>query len=245
MEGYDESTYGERFVDVYDDWYGSITDTDACVGVLASLANHGAVLELGVGTGRLAIPLAARGLAVTGVDSSPAMLKALAAKDPRSTVAALLGDMTDPPTGSQRFSLAFVGYNTFFNLVRPGAQEACFLAMAERLVPNGAFVVETFVAEEGFGATDLVAPKEVTANKVVLSVTQSRPQTQEILGQYVDITPTGISLRPWHIRWATITQLDAMAARAGLTLTERWAGWDQSPFEATSGTHVSVYQRHQ
>jgi SAM-dependent methyltransferase len=243
MEGYDASTYGDRFVDVYDDWYGSITDTEACVDALVRLAVDGPVLELGVGTGRLALPLAARGLRVVGVDASRAMLDALATKDPDRSVTPLLGDMTAPPTGAERFTLVAVAYNTLFNLVAPGAQAACFVAAAQRLADGGAFVVEAFVPGPDFGAADLVAPKEVTADKVVLSVTRAHPDRQELVGQYVDITAAGIALRPWHIRWSTPAQLDALAHDAGLRLADRWADWSRTPFDDASPAHVSVYRR--
>jgi len=250
MDGYDETTYGERFVDVYDDWYGTITDTEACVAALAAAAAEAAagedraprVLELGVGTGRLALPLAATGARVTGVDASAAMLDALAAKDPGATVRAVLGDMADPPLAGERFDLVVVAYNTFFNLVQPGAQDRCLRSVAALLEPGGRFVLEAFVPDL-LATGDLVAPKQVTADKVVLSVVQAHPERQELVGQYVDLTESGIALRPWHIRWATPEQLDAAAARAGLVLERRAAGWDGAPFADGSPAHVSTYRR--
>lgn len=241
MDGYDATTYGERFADVYDDWYGAITDTEACVDALAALAGGGSVLELGVGTGRLAVPLAARGLAVTGVDASPAMLERLAAKPGGERVDARLGDMAAPPLAAhERFDLAFVAYNTLFNLVDPADQLRCLRAVARALAPGGRLVVEAFVPDPEVTA-DAVTPRRVTADHVVLSVSRSVADRQEILGQYVDITEAGIKLRPWHIRWATIDQLDAMAADAGLALAHRWRRWDATPFDASAETHISTY----
>src|SRR4051794_26981843 len=113
MERFDDSSYGDAFADVYDDWYGGISDVAATGGTLAALADGRPVLELGVGTGRLAVPLAALGVDVTGIDSSAAMLDVLAGK--HGAVRALRGDMVDDlPTGP--FGLAFVAYNTLFNL---------------------------------------------------------------------------------------------------------------------------------
>lgn len=250
MEGYDAATYGDRFADVYDDWYGSITDTDACVAAVADLARGGPVLELGVGTGRLALPLAARGIAVTGVDSSPAMLDRLAANDTAATsgaggraVEGVLGDMADPPVGDRTFAVVLVAYNTLFNLVDPADQQRCLASAARRLRPDGTVVVEAFVPDTSAGATDDVRPREVTADRVVLSVSRADPTSQEVQGQYVDITESGIRLRPWHIRWSTPDQLDGMAGAAGLVLAERWSGWDRSPFDAEAATtHVSLYR---
>lgn len=243
MDGYDAATYGDRFVDVYDDWYGAITDTEACVEALATVAGRGPVLELGVGTGRLAIPLAARGLEVTGVDASAAMLARLAAKPGGDRVATILGDMAAPPVGDRRFGLVFVAYNTLFNLVGDGEQGRCLAAAARCLTDDGRVVVEAFVPDPAAPAGDAVSPREVTADKVVLSVSRSDPASQEVLGQYVDITEAGIRLRPWHIRWSTPAQLDALADAAGLRLDQRWASWSGEPFHAAAPAHVSVYRR--
>ena len=242
MEGYDETTYGERFADVYDDWYGSITDTEACVEAVAALADGGPVLELGVGTGRLAIPLAQRGLAITGVDASPAMLAALSAKPGGDAVEAVLGDMTDPPVGAPRFAVVFVAYNTLFNLVTEEGQRSCLTNAAHQLAPGGCVVVEAFVPDVSYAAAEAVVPKHVTADKVVLSVSRHDPVSQEVIGQYVDISEAGIRLRPWHIRWSTPEQLDAMATEAGLGLSQRWASWSGDPFDETSASHISVYR---
>jgi SAM-dependent methyltransferase len=243
VDGYDAATYGDRFAEVYDDWYGTLTDTDACVSAIADLAEGGPVLELGVGTGRLAIPLAARGLAVTGVDASPAMLSRLAAKPGGDRVTAVLGDMADPQVGDARFATAFVAYNTLFNLVDLGDQQRCLANVARLLRPGGHLVVEAFVPDPDLVAGDRVAPRRVSVDRVVLSVSRSEPERQEVSGQYVDITEAGIRLRPWQIRWSTPQQLDDMAVAAGLELAERWSTWGGDPFTADADAHVSRYRR--
>lgn len=246
MDGYDHATYGERFASVYDDWYEGITDADACAALVAELADLGGelgggpVLELGVGTGRLALPLAGLGVHVVGVDSSPAMLERLAAKAAGASVEGVLGDMVDPPVGERRFAVVLVAYNTLFNLVDVEDQRRCLRAAGERLVPGGSVVVEAFVPEAG-SVEQFVTPRTITADRVVLSVSRSDPASQEALGQYVDITEAGIKLRPWHIRWSTPDQLDELAASAGLVLADRWAGWDRAPFGPDSPSHVSRY----
>jgi SAM-dependent methyltransferase len=254
VQGYDRSTYGDRFADVYDDWYEGITDADAVAEVVAAVAAEvgggagGSVLELGIGTGRLALPIADRGLAVVGVDASEAMLAQLERKvagrgsDAPGSVRGVLGDMADPPVGDQRFAVALVAYNTLFNLVDDGAQARCLEAVASLLEPGGSLLVEAFVPDLDRSASS-VEPRTITADRVVLSVSRADPVRQEALGQYVDITEQGISLRPWHIRWATPEQLDAMAADVGLELVERWSGWDRTPFAAGDPTHIARYRR--
>lgn len=248
MDGYDRATYGDRFAEVYDDWYDGITDAEACAALVAALADLGGdlgggpVLELGVGTGRLAVPIAALGVEVVGVDASAAMLEQLSAKAGDASVEAVLGDMADPPLGDRRFAVVLIAYNTLFNLVEVDEQRRCLATAADRLLPGGSVVVEAFVPEaERF--EQQVTPRTITADRVVLAVSRSDPATQEAMGQYVDITAAGIALRPWHIRWSTPEQLDALAAEAGLALADRWAGWDRAPFGPDAAAHVSRYVR--
>lgn len=255
MQGYDDTSYGEAFADVYDEWYADITDVDATVATLLLLAQrsatHPAVLELGVGTGRLAAPLAAAapGVTVVGIDASDSMLAHLASKPGGDGVQQVRGDMIDDlPPGP--FGLVFVAYNTFFSLLTEERQRACFAAVAARLSPGGSFAIEAFVPEPAPTAprgpsdvpVDAVTVRTITATQVVLSVSRSHHATQRAEGQYVQFTEAGgVRLRPWSIRWATPHQLDEMAVDAGLRLTDRWGGFDRTPFGPDSTRHVSVY----
>lgn len=243
MRGYDDRSYGDGFADVYDDWYADITDVHATTAALAELAAGGPVLELGVGTGRLALPLAAAGVEVHGIDTSDAMLQRMRAKPDGHLVHASVADMVDGlPDGP--FSLVFVAYNTLFSLLTEDRQRACFGAVASRLRPGGSFAVEAFVPEVEGGPTSSVSVRSVTVDRVVLSVNTADAANQLASGQYVDITEAGgVRLRPWSIRWATPAQLDDMAAGAGLRLTDRWSGFDRTPFGPDSARHVSVYRR--
>ncbi len=242
MRGYDDQSYGDGFADVYDDWYADISDVDATTATLRDLAGGGSVLELGVGTGRLALPLAAAGVQVHGVDSSPAMLDRLRAKPGADAVHASVGDMVDGlPEGP--FSLAFVAYNTFFSLLTEERQQAGMHAVAARLADGGAFAIEAFVPDPAHDPAGSVTVRSVFVDRVILSVSTSDPDTQRAEGQYIDITEAGgVRLRPWSIRWATPGQLDEMAATAGMLLESRWGGFDRSPFDADSARHVSVYR---
>ena len=173
MEGYEASTYGDRFADVYDDWYGDVTDVVACTRHLATLAasrGGGPVLELGVGTGRLAIPLARLGVEVHGIDASAAMVERLRAKPGGDAIAVSIGDMADldlpdaPP-----FSVVFVAFNTFFNLPTEAAQRRCLERVALLLAPDGVLVLEAFVPRDDIDADAEagVSTRHITADEVV------------------------------------------------------------------------------
>lgn len=243
MDGYTDSTYGDAFADVYDEWYAGISDVATTIDLLVEIAGavpSAPVLELGVGTGRLAIPLAAKGLTVVGLDSSSAMLAKLAANDNTGSVSVCLGDMVDDqPSGP--FGLVFVAYNTFFNLLTEGRQQNCFRAVADRLVPGGAFVIEAFVPEPQPGSS--VAVRSMTTDSVVLSVSTHDEPTQTAQGHYISISESGgVRMRPWAIRYATVVQLDAMAAASGFRLDSRWENADRTSFTTDSPRHVSVYR---
>ena len=146
MEGYRPESYGDRIADVYDELFGDVSDVPATVAFLDSLvaARPARILELAVGTGRLAIPLAGLGHHVTGIDVSAAMLARLRSADGGQRVAAVLGDMVDDlPAGP--FDVVFVAFNSLFMLTDPVRQQAVFAAVATCLPPGGAFVVEAFV----------------------------------------------------------------------------------------------------
>jgi SAM-dependent methyltransferase len=246
VEGYGPSSYGDRFADVYDDWYRGLSDVDVAVAALLDLAGRGPVLELGVGTGRLAIPLAgagaARNITVSGIDSSAAMLGVMRAKPGAELVDVHLGDMVDAmPEGP--FALIFVAYNTLFNLADAARQAACFAAAAERLAPGGRFVVEAFVPDDPPREGSAVSVRSMTADRVVLSVSIHRPAEQLAEGQFIELTEAGtVRLRPWSIRYAPPDELDAMAAAAGLQLENRWLGFGDRDFRDGDERHVSAWR---
>lgn len=248
MQGYDSTSYGEAFADVYDDWYSDITDVGATVDALARLCSLDPslpIVELGVGTGRLAVPLAdvVHPTPVIGIDSSPAMLERLMAKPAVHHVDARLGDMVgalpDGPLG-----VVFVAFNTFFNLGSRDRQLACFSQVATRLGAAGRFVIEAYVPDETARTGSHVELRTMAADRVVLSVGRYDERTNAAEGQFIELTEHGgVRLRPWSVRYATPAELDEMAMACGLTLTDRWETFAGEVYTIDSDRHVSVYAK--
>lgn len=256
MLGYESWSYGDAFADVYDDWYADVSDVAATTEVLGRCAVAAGVdrpvLELGIGSGRLAVPLAERGLTVWGIDASTAMLERLAARPGGGRVRAVVGDMADPvgALGSvadapPAFGLVACAFNTLFLLTSEEAQQRCLHGVAELLDHDGTFVVEAIVPALGAGAgvERVVEPRTIEVDRVVLTVSHHDPRRQLVTGQHIELRESGTRLRPWVLRYLHPAQLDALAEAAGLVLASRWAGWDRSPFDADSTAHVSMYRR--
>jgi SAM-dependent methyltransferase len=243
VQGYDDHTYGDAFADVYDDWYGDVSDVGATVALVRRLATGGAVLELGVGTGRLAIPMARAGLDVHGVDASAPMVERLLAKPDGHLVHCVVGDMVDDaPAGP--FGAVLVAYNTFFNLPTVERQRDAMEAIASRLDIGGHLILEAFVPDDPPPQGSTVSLRSMTTDRVVLSVSIDDPGAQRAEGHLIELTERrGVRLRPWSIRWARPGELDDMASAAGLALVERWGDVAGAAFDDESPRHVSVYRR--
>ena len=242
MKEYDASTYGDRIADVYDDLHAHMDPSDA-VEALARLAGPGPALELAIGTGRVALPLAARGVEVHGIDASDAMVAKLRAKPGGDAIAVTIGDFADVPVAG-RFSLIFVAFNTFFGLLTQEDQVRCFRNAAERLADDGVFVIEAFVPDVArFDRGQRVSAIRVEVDRVQLDAAKFDPVTQTVESQHVFLGTDGVRLNPVSIRFAYPPELDLMAQLAGLRLRERWSGWKREAFTSESGQHVSVYER--
>ncbi len=244
------ASYGDAFADVYDRWYTDVTDAAACIRCVADLveaAGGGPVLELGAGTGRLALPLSARGLSVTAVDASAAMLDELRAKPGAARLQIVQGDMSrldDAPLDDRvAFAVVLIAYNTLFNLPDDDAQRACLAGTAARLAPGGHLVVEAFVPVDDAEPSDDVTVSRVDADETVLTATVHDPTRQLITGQHIQITDGGTRLRPWRVHYLRPDQLDALAASCGLALVDRWSDWNRTGFDDDSSVHVSTYTR--
>jgi SAM-dependent methyltransferase len=241
-EHHDAAAYGRLVAADYDAFYEGVFDTEGAVDRLVELAGGGPVLELGVGTGRLALPLAERGLEVHGVDGSPEMLDLLAAKPGGEAIATTLGDFSEVRAPG-RFSLAALTFNTVFALPDQAAQVRCFANVARHLVPGGRFVVEAWVPDAPVGPGRQLGTRQLADGYVGLVVAehdradQLLRTTQVVLGG-----PTGVHVYPVVHRYAHPSELDLMAQLAGMHLEARWADWHRSRYVSTSTEHVSVYR---
>jgi SAM-dependent methyltransferase len=241
INAYDVTTYGERMAEVYDQWPAVPQNTDAIVACLARLAGPGPILELGIGTGRLALPLAQRGIVVHGIDASPAMVARLRAKPGGEHIPVTLGDFADMAVEG-RFTLIFVVFNTFFGLLSQDDQVRCFQGVSRHLTDEGIFVLEAFVPDlTRYDRGQRVEARQVGTDQVHLATSVHDPVEQRVMTQQVVLTEQGVRLYPVQTRYAWPSELDLMARLAGLQLQNRWAGWAQEPLTATSASHVSVY----
>jgi SAM-dependent methyltransferase len=246
VDGYDTSTYGERIAGRYDDYVRGKFDEEAEAVLLAELAGEGGrALELGIGTGRVALALAARGVDVHGIESSPAMVSALRAKPGGEAIGVTLGDLADPGLEVPgTFTLAFAVFSTLFMLTTQEEQAGCMASVAARLEPGGTFVVEGFVPRFP-AASERWWPslEHMDAERVMLSVTRHDPVAQRLDIQRVALADGEVRLFPSSVRYAYPAELDLMARLAGLRLRTRWSGWRREPFTADSVWNVSVYER--
>ncbi len=243
--------YDEQRAEGYDRRHAvRFAEAEATAALLADLVTPAAgseqparVLELGIGTGRLALPLAALGLEVHGIDASPAMVDRLRAKPGGAGIPVVVGDFADVGNlVAGGFDLVFVAFNSLFELADQAAQCRCVAGAATRLAPGGRFVVEALAPELTRLEQSLTVISQAD-DEVVLQATNHDPLDQTVRGHDVVLSPGGIRLLPWSIRYASVPEIDLMARLGGLELTDRWGGWAREPFGATSSRHVSVYSR--
>jgi SAM-dependent methyltransferase len=242
MDDYGSATYGDRIAAIYDSEVETPADTDETVAFLAELAGPGPVLELGIGTGRIALPLLERGLEVHGIDASERMVERLRAKPGGDRATVTIGDFAEVAVDGT-FPLVFVVFNTFFALLDQDAQVRCFQRVAAHLAAGGAFAVEAFVPDPArFSSGQHLSTREVTAGTVRLDASVLDRARQRVHTQHVFLDEQGIRLYPVQLRYAWPSELDLMARLAGLQLAERWSGWHREPFTSTSQRHVSIYR---
>ena len=241
MVKYDASTYGERIAEVYDLWPGVPVNAKAAAEFLASLAKGRRALELGLGTGRVALPLAARGVKVHGIDASPAMVAKLRQKPGGAAIPVEIGNFADVRIGG-RFALVYVVFNTFFGVLTQDEQVQCFSRVAKRLAAGGAFVIEAFVPDlSRFDRGQRTSTLLLDDDRAIIDAATIDYANQVVRSQHILISDSGIRRYPVVLRFAYPSELDLMARLAGMRLRERFGGWDRSPFTSSSPVHVSVY----
>ena len=247
MEHYEPlMSFGEDTAEIYDTEpdAGHRAETVATVSFLESLAAGGPALELAIGTGRVALPLAARGVRVDGIDFSAPMVAKLRAKPGGDQISVTIGNFADVPVQGT-YRLIFVVFNTLFNLLTQDDQVRCFENVAAHLAEDGSFVVEAFVPTSLTRLHDdqYVHTEAIAVGEVWLDVGRHDLVTQRLEETHVVLSREGVRLYPIVARYAWPSELDLMARIAGLRLKERWAGWHREPFTSTSSRHVSVYGR--
>ena len=240
--GYTASTYGDRIANVYDEFNRPI-DVSESVDILAQLAAGGRALELGIGTGTFALPLADRGVEVHGVDSSSAMVDRLRAKKGGEAMPVTIGDFADVEVEGS-FSLVFVVSNTFFMLISQEEQIKCFENVTSHLDESGVFLIHAFVPDVSmFDKGRHLSASLPDLASVNLDVSVHDAVNQVVDFRHLYLTEEGIRIYSGRLRYVWPSELDLMARLAGLRLRDRWADWRRSPFNAQSGSHVSVYER--
>lgn len=239
-DGYFDASVAAR----YDETSAEMFDpaiVEPTVDFLAALAGAGRALELGVGTGRIALPLATRGVPVHGIELSRAMLARLRAKPGGEAIAVTVGDFATA-TVDGTFRLAYLVFNTIMNLTTQAAQVACFRNVAAHLEPGGHFVLEVAVP-----ALRRLPPGErfhvVDVRETHRCVDEYDVLNQGLVSHHAWIGDGRIERLSVPFRYVWPAELDLMAQLAGMELRERWAGWTRAPFTSESTSHVSVWQR--
>jgi SAM-dependent methyltransferase len=241
---HDQGFFGERVAETYDSRSASMFDPAViapAVDMLAELSGGGRALEFAIGTGRIALPLAERGVPVVGIDSSEEMLARLRRKPGAERVTAMAGDMAATRVEGT-FALVYLVFNTIFNLTTQEGQVACFVNAAAHLPSGGLFVIEARVPElQRLPLGQTVLPWRADPDGMSYYVYDV--VTQRLSGRHYYFEDGRVEMSPIEMRYAWPAELDLMARLAGMRLKERWAGWAREPFTALSPAHVSVYEK--
>jgi len=239
-----EDHFGERVAERYDESAADMFESavvDPVVEFLAGLAGQGAALELGIGTGRIAIPLARRGIRVHGIDLSEAMVAKLQAKLGAEQIGVTIGDFATT-TVDGRFSVAYLVFNTIMNLTTQDGQVACFKNVAAHLEPGGCFVIEVMVpALQRLPPGETVRALTVSATR--LGFDEYDSASQGLISHHYSVVDGNLEVVSMPFRFVWPAELDLMARLAGMRLRERWSSWKREPFTSDSTKHVSVWEK--
>jgi SAM-dependent methyltransferase len=239
---FDPGEYGRYTARDYDALHSGL-DPSQAVETLADLAAGGPVVEFGIGTGRLALPLVRRGLTVHGIEGSAEMAAVLRGKQGGHSIPVAVGDFSEISAGRD-FTLVILAINTIYALPSQDAQVACFRNAARHLRPGGHFVIEAWVPDIGaFRNGNAVRPVQISGEHVELEVAEIHPADQTMLTTKLHFSNEGVRLIPANHRYAWPAELDLMAQLAGLRLAHRWENWQCDEFRDGSTAHVSVWQK--
>ncbi len=245
MRGYDETTYGRLWAPYYDDLYSDVEDS-----VIDLLARHAGdpprALELAIGSGRIAVPLRARGVEVAGIDASEEMVAKLRAKAGGEAIPVVMDDFAEVNI-DDTFPLVYLAFNTIFGLLTQERQIECFRNVADHLEPGGRFIIDSFVPDirrfdqhnTRLGVSSIDSISEHTYEMSVYHPVEQRVDTH-----VVKKLPDGeTAVLPIQIRFAWPSELDLMARLAGMDLEDRFGWYDLRPFNERSSSHMSIYRK--
>jgi SAM-dependent methyltransferase len=239
-----ENQFGERIADRFDERHAQLAEpavVDPIVDFLVERARGGAALELGIGTGRIALPLARRGLRVHGIELSEAMVAHLRAKPGAESVGVTIGDFATA-TVEGTFSVAYLVANTIMNLTTQDEQVACFRNVAAHLEPGGRFVIEVLVPGlRRLPPGEVFQPFDVSPSH--LGFDEYDVAQQGLISHHYWIEDGRVEVFSPPFRYVWPSELDLMARLAGMKLRERWGGWGREPFTSESNKHVSVWEK--
>ncbi len=239
-----EDYFGERVAERFDERYAQLADpavVDPIVDFLVERAGDGAALELGIGTGRIALPLARRGVRVHGIDLSAAMVARLRAKPGAEEIGVTIGDFATTSVGAT-FSVAYLVANTIMNLTTQDEQVACFQNVAAHLEPGGCFVIEVLVPGlRRLPPGEIFQVFDVTPTH--LGFDEYDVARQGLVSHHYWIADGRAEIFSPPFRYVWPSELDLMARLAGMTLRERWSGWKREPFTSDSTEHVSIWEK--
>jgi SAM-dependent methyltransferase len=240
----DDGYFDERVAARYDEAAAEMFDppvVDPVADFLVELAGSGRALELGIGTGRIALPLARRGVPVHGIELSKAMVARLRAKPGGDDIGVTIGDFATA-TVDGTFSVAYLVFNTIMNLTTQAAQVACFRNVAAHLEPGGCFVIEVGVPDlQRLPPGEIIRPFHVSETRWGLD--EYDVATQGLTSHHFEIVDGRVERLSIPFRYAWPSELDLMAELAGMRLRERWSGWKREPFTSDSRKHVSVWEK--
>jgi SAM-dependent methyltransferase len=241
---HEDGYFDERIAARYDESAAEMFDpavVDPAIDFLAGIAGSGGALELGIGTGRIAVPLAQRGVPVRGIDVSTAMVARLRAKPGAEAITVTIGDFATT-TVDESFSLVYLVYNTIGNLTTQAGQVACFRNAAAHLEPGGCFVIELGVPE-----LQRLPPGETVrafhVSEARWGIDEYDVANQRLISHHFEIVEGRLERFSVPFRYAWPAELDLMAELAGMRLRERWGGWKREPFTSDSEKHVSVWEK--